>query len=205
MNRIMILRHVESEANRASLGLGRTDSPPTDLGLRQLRATTEALSSEPIVRVLSSPLSRARVLAEGIAESHDVTVESRDELLELDVGELEGLEWSLVRQRYADFLRNWRGPDSVRTPMPGGESMMDVLDRACPVFDEVAKDESEGTAVLVTHNFVVKLLVVHALAMQPDDWRRLDTGLAGITSLRIAEGLPILERFNDRTNLAGLA
>ena len=62
MNRIMILRHVESEANRASLGLGRTDSPPTDLGLRQLQATTEALSSEPIVRVLSSPLSRARVL-----------------------------------------------------------------------------------------------------------------------------------------------
>lgn len=202
MNRILILRHVESEANRDGVGLGRADSAPTERGLRQLRATVDALAAEPVVRVLSSPLSRARLLAEAIAESHGLAAESRDELLELDVGELEGVAWPVVRERYADFLESWRGPESVHTPMPGGESMLDVLTRAAPLFDQVAAEPSAGAAVLVSHNFVVKMLAVHALQMPHDAWRRLDTGLAGVSAFRVADGLPILERFNDCAHVA---
>ena len=204
MNRIIILRHVESEANRANLGLGRTDSPPTDLGLAQLERTVDALRAEPITKVLTSPLSRARLLAEAIAESHGVEAEPCDGLLELDVGELEGLQWNVVRERYGEFLRQWRGDDSVSAPMPGGESMLDVLERSRPVLQGMIDDPAEGAGLIVTHNFVVKLLVTHALAMPPAEWRRIDTGLAGITSLRIADGIPALERLNDRHHLNGL-
>ena len=204
MNRIIVLRHVESEANKSGVGLGRTDSPATELGLRQLQATVDALSSEPITRVVTSPLSRARRLAEAIADSHGVAAMPNDGLLELDVGELEGVEWPIVRERFGEFLRNWRGNDSVSAPMPGGESLLDVLERAHPVFDALVADPSEGTGLLVTHNFVVKMLVVHALAMPHHAWRRIDTGLAGITSFRIADGIPAVERLNDRHHLNGL-
>ncbi len=204
MNRIIVLRHVESEANKSGVGLGRTDSPATELGLRQLQATVEALSSEPITRVVTSPLSRARHLAEAIADSHGVEAMPNDGLLELDVGELEGVEWPIVRERFAEFLLNWRGNDSVSAPMPGGESLLDVLERAHPVFDALVADPSEGTGLLVTHNFVVKMLVVHALAMPHHAWRRIDTGLAGITSFRISDGIPAVERLNDRHHLNGL-
>ena len=204
MNRIVLLRHVESEANRSNVGLGRTDSPPTELGLRQLRATVEALRDEPITRVLTSPLSRARLLAEAIAEDHGVEAAPREELIELDVGELEGLEWSIVRERFAEFLGAWRGDDSVSAPMPGGESLLDVLERASPLFDEMVADPSEGTGLIVTHNFVVKMLVVHALEMPPREWRRIDTGLAGISTFRVADGVPAVVRLNDRHHLDGL-
>ncbi len=204
MNRIIVLRHVESEANKSGVGLGRTDSPATELGLRQLQATVDALSSEPITRVVTSPLSRARRLAEAIADSHGVAAMPNDGLLELDVGELEGVEWPIVRERFGEFLRNWRGNDSVSAPMPGGESLLDVLERAHPVFDALVANPSEGTGLLVTHNFVVKMLVVHALAMPHHAWRRIDTGLAGITSFRIADGIPAVERLNDRHHLNGL-
>ncbi|MCY4618962.1 MAG: histidine phosphatase family protein [Chloroflexi bacterium] len=204
MNRIIVLRHVESEANKSGVGLGRTDSPATELGLRQLQATVEALSSEPITRVVTSPLSRARHLAEAIADSHGIDAMPNDGLLELDVGELEGVEWPIVRERFGAFLRNWRGNDSVSAPMPGGESLLDVLERAYPVFEALVADPSEGTGLLVTHNFVVKMLVVHALAMPHHAWRRIDTGLAGITSFRIADGIPAVERLNDRHHLNGL-
>lgn len=204
MNRIIVLRHVESEANRSNVGLGRTDSPPTELGLRQLRATVEALTDEPITRVLTSPLSRARLLAEAIAEDHQVEATASDGLIELDVGELEGLEWPIVRQRFADFLGAWRGDDSVSAPMPGGESLLDVLKRSRPLLDELVADRTEGTGLLVTHNFVVKMLVVHALAMPPREWRRIDTGLAGITTFRVADGVPAVVRLNDRHHLNGL-
>ncbi len=204
MNRIIVLRHVESEANRSNVGLGRTDSPPTELGLRQLRATVEALTNEPITRVLTSPLSRARLLAEAIAEDHQIEATACDGLIELDVGELEGLEWSIVRKRFADFLGAWRGDDSVSAPMPGGESLLDVLKRSRPLLDELVADPTEGTGLLVTHNFVVKMLVVHALAMPPREWRRIDTGLAGITTFRVADGVPAVVRLNDRHHLNGL-
>ena len=204
MNRIIILRHVESEANRSNVGLGRTDSPPTELGLQQLQATVAALTDEPITKVLTSPLSRARLLAEAIAEDHNVAAESTDGLIELDVGELEGLEWPLVRERFAEFLRAWRGDDSVSEAMPGGESLLDVLERSRPVFDDLVADPSDGTGLLVTHNFVVKMLVVHALEMPPREWRRIDTGLAGISTFRIADGVPAVVRLNDRHHLNGL-
>lgn len=204
MNRIMILRHVESEANRSGVGLGRTDSPPTELGLQQLQRTVEALRDEPITKVVTSPLSRARLLADAIAASHGVTAESNDALIELDVGELEGLEWPLVRERFAEFLQRWRGDQSVSAPMPGGESLLDVLERSRTVFDELAALDADGTALLVTHNFVVKMLVVHALAMPHHAWRRIDTGLAGITTFRISDGTPALASLNDRHHLSGL-
>ncbi len=204
MNRIMLLRHVESEANRAGVGLGRTDSPPTELGLEQLRLTVDALRDETITRVLTSPLSRARNLAEAISASHGVEATTCEGLIELDVGELEGLQWPVVRQRFAEFLGQWRGEESVSAPMPGGESLMDVLERARPLFDELVADPSEGTGLIVTHNFVVKMLVVHALQMPPSEWRRIDTGLAGITTFRIADGVPAAVRLNDRHHLNGL-
>lgn len=204
MNRIIVLRHVESEANRSNVGLGRTDSPPTELGLRQLQATVEALTDEPITRVLTSPLSRARLLAESIAEDHDVEATACNGLIELDVGELEGIEWPIVRERFGAFLGAWRGDDSVSAPMPGGESLLDVLERSRPMFDELVADPAEGTGLLVTHNFVVKMLVVHALAMPPREWRRIDTGLAGVTTFRVADGVPAVVRLNDRHHLNGL-
>ena len=204
MNRVIILRHVESEANRAGVGLGRTDSPPTDLGLEQMRLTVDALRDEPITRVLTSPLSRARKLAEAISATHEVEAMTDEGLIELDVGELEGLQWPIVRQRFADFLGQWRGDESVSAPMPGGESLMDVLKRARPLFDDLVADQSEGTGLMVTHNFVVKMLVVHALQMPPSEWRRIDTGLAGITTFRIADGVPAVVRLNDRHHLNGL-
>ncbi len=204
MNRILLIRHVESEANRSGVGLGRADSPPTEMGLKQLEATVQALTDEPVTRVLTSPLSRARLLAERIAESHDLQAESCEALIELDVGELEGVEWPIVRERFGAFLRDWRGDDSVRVPMPGGESLLDVLNRARPVFDELVSDPADGAGVIVTHNFVVKMLVVHALEMPPRAWRRVDTGLCGITFFRIADGIPAVERLNDRHHLRHL-
>jgi len=204
MNRIIILRHVESEANKAGVGLGRTDSPPTALGLEQLRLTVDALRNEDITRVVTSPLSRARRLAEAIALTHGVEAIACDALLELDVGELEGLEWLIVRERFGEFLRTWRGNESVSAAMPGGESLLDVLERSRSVFDDLVNDPAEGTGLIVTHNFVVKMLVVHALAMPHYAWRRIDTGLAGLTTFRIADGEPALVRLNDRHHLDGL-
>lgn len=204
MGRVLLLRHVESEANRAGVGLGRTDSPPTELGLRQLDRTVEALAEERIGRVLTSPLQRARRLAQAIASAHGLEAEPAEALIEMDVGELEGLEWSAARERYGEFLRGWRGPNSARLRMPGGESLADVLERCRPLFDELLASDVEGASVVVSHNFVVKALLTHALGLPIEEWRRIDVGLASISAVRSGDGHPVVERLNERAHLARL-
>ncbi len=202
MGRVLLLRHVESEANRAGVGLGRTDSPPTELGLRQLALTVEALAGERIGRVLTSPLQRARRLAQAIASAHGLEAEPSEALIEMDVGELEGLEWSAARERYGEFLHGWRGPNSARLRMPGGESLADVLERCRPLFDELLASDAEDASVVVSHNFVVKALLTHALDLPIEEWRRIDVGLASISAVRSGDGHPIVERLNERAHLA---
>ena len=204
MGRVLLLRHVESEANRVSVGLGRTDSPPTDLGLRQLEQTVEALSGERIGRVLTSPLRRASLLAEAIAAAHGLKAEPVEALIEMDVGELEGLEWSVARERYGEFLRGWRGPESARLRMPGGESLADVLERSRSVFDGLLASDAEAASVVVSHNFVVKALLTYALGLPIEEWRRIDVGLASISAVRSGEDHPIIERLNERAHLAAI-
>lgn len=202
MGRVLLLRHVESEANRASVGLGRTDSPPTELGLRQLKQTVEALSGERIGRVLTSPLRRASLLAEAIAAAHGLTAEPVEALIEMDVGELEGLEWSVARERYGEFLRGWRGAESAHLRMPGGESLADVLERSRPVFDGLLAGDAETASVIVSHNFVVKALLTYALGLPIEEWRRIDVGLASISVVRSGDDHPIIERLNERAHLS---
>lgn len=204
MGRVLLLRHVESEANRASVGLGRTDSPPTELGLRQLERTVDALSGERIGRVLTSPLRRAGLLAEAIAAAHRLEAEPVEALIEMDVGELEGLEWSVARERYGEFLRGWRGPESARLRMPGGESLADVLERSRPVFDGLLASDAEVASVVVSHNFVVKALLTYALGLPIEEWRRIDVGLASISAVRAGDGHPVVERLNERAHLTAV-
>ena len=204
MGRVLLLRHVESEANRAGVGLGRTDSPPTPLGLRQLEATAGALADEQIARVLTSPLQRAGRLAEAIAAAHGVQVERVEALIEMDVGQLEGLDWSVARERYGDFLRGWRGANSAQLRMPGGESLADVLERARPVLDDLLAADTDGASVMVSHNFVVKALLTNALGLPIEEWRRIDIGLASISAVRSGDGHPIVERLNERAHLAAI-
>ena len=205
MGRVLLLRHVESEANRAGVGLGRTDSPPTELGLRQLALTVEALAEERVGRVLTSPLQRARRLAQAIAAAHGREAEPAEALIEMDVGELEGLEWATARERYGEFLHGWRGPNSARLRMPGGESLADVLERCRPLFNELLASDAEDASVVVSHNFVVKALLTHALGLPIEEWRRIDVGLASISAVRSGDGHPIVERLNERAHLARLA
>jgi len=154
--------------------------------------------------VLSSPLQRASRLAEAIAERHDAPLTHRDELVELDVGDLEGLEWSVARERYGDFLRVWRSDQAATTPMPGGESLADVLERAWPVFEQRLHADDGRVTAIVSHNFVVKMLLSRVLAMPLEAWRRIDTGLAGISVIRWDGGEPVVERLNDRSHIAHL-
>lgn len=199
---IHLLRHGETAHNRDGMGLGRTDAPLTPLGVAQARALAGRLVPESLDAIFSSPLSRAADLAGFVALGRGVGVTPRDELIEMDVGETEGLAFPVMRERYADFLKRWATEDtSVR--MPGGESIDDVSARLAPFVAELKAMPYERVAV-VSHNFITKLLVCHFIGLPPSGFRSLGADLASLSTIFIDGNRLSVVRLNDTCHLHNL-
>ena len=219
MTRLLLVRHAQSAANRDGVGLGRADSPLTDLGKRQAVALGAALTSHRIDRIITSPLERARSTAQAIATAQpnstagSLTIDVDDRLIEMDVGELDGLEWPVVQERYGEFVKRWLSDDASETRMPGGESLAEVARRAWPTVEPLiniaAGDRNDAAAledrsiVIVSHNFVLRTLVCRVLELQLNRWRNFELDLASRSTVERVRGRPVLVDLNETSHLVG--
>lgn len=201
MARLILIRHAECIANRDRLALGRADSPLTERGRRQAQALGEALAADRIDRILSSPLRRACDTAAPLAQRRALPVDAVDALTEMDIGELEGLTWPQARERFAAFLDEWRGPQAALVRMPGGESLGEVQARAWEVIAPLLTADDDRTAVVVSHNFVLRALICRALDLDLGHFRRFELDLTARSVLVHRGGLNVLLALNDLSHL----
>jgi broad specificity phosphatase PhoE len=103
-----------------------------------------------INRILSSPLERARLTGERIAEATNAPLEVREEAKELHLGDLEGMLISLAKTVYADFFtrRGQSAEAKVTTPYPNGESPEQAFQRIKPLTDEILASDQEVTVIV---------------------------------------------------------
>jgi probable phosphoglycerate mutase len=143
---VWLLRHAETEWSRTGKHTGRTDIPLTDRGREVARELGARLTGHDFALVLCSPLSRARETAQlaGLECSG-----LRDDLLEWDYGEYEGLTTPEIREQRPDWYL-WR--DGV----PGGEGPDDVAARCDRAIAEVRA--AEGDVALVAHGHILRAL-----------------------------------------------
>lgn len=200
---VYLVRHGETAYNRDGLGLGRADVPLTPQGEQQAAALGRRFAAEPLDLILSSPLDRAAAVARAIAGERAVPVSARHELIEMDVGETEGLPFAVVRERFPTFMAAWAAADSGDAAMPGGESIRDVQRRLGPVVEEIRGASVDALAV-VSHNFVIKLLLCDLLGLPPQSFRSFATDLASVSALSIQRGRVTARYLNDCCHLNGL-
>jgi probable phosphoglycerate mutase len=196
------VRHGETNSNRQGLALGRADVSLNETGRRQAELLAVALSSQPIVAVYSSPLSRTLDTARPIASAHGLTVEIDSRLIEMDIGKLDGLAFSEVRERYPGLLEAWVSEGGPAHAMPGGERLIDVQARANDAVSSLAELHSEQAICAVTHNFVILSLLADIFAVDLSGFRRLRHAVAGITTIQVENDRRRILRFNDTCHLA---
>ena len=141
---IYLVRHGETDWNRAGRVQGHLDSPLTLLGREQARraglALAVLLEGEPPFLLLASPLGRAAASAALIIEAlgHPLADQRLDDRLkEISWGRWEGLTRAEIAARDADLWR-WREADPWQRPPPGGESHAMLADRARSWLESVA-------------------------------------------------------------------
>ncbi len=110
-NRIILIRHGETEWNRLHRFQGRSDLPLNPKGNSQARALALALKKKTITAIYSSPLVRAFETACHIGRFHPSTPLIKESgLMEMDLGDFEGMEAQRWALQHLDFRKDWLLP-----------------------------------------------------------------------------------------------
>jgi broad specificity phosphatase PhoE len=178
---LTLVRHGETDWNRAGRVQGSTDIPLNDTGRQQARAAgaalREVIETDAATVVASSDLSRAAETADIIARELGADAPRRyPGLRERAYGDAEGLD-------VAEFQTRWG--DWHRAQVPGAESWEDLRARALSALRDVVRDARRSTApvapalVVVAHGALIREVIRHATGGElPIPGERLPNGSA---------------------------
>jgi probable phosphoglycerate mutase len=188
MTQIILVRHGHVEGISPERFRGRTDLALTPEGLLQAAATARRIQARWTPAALyASPLSRCRMTAEAIGKPFGLTPTPVSGLMDIDYGEWQGLTPDEVGHKWPEALATWhRAPHWAA--IPGGESLQDVLARAVAALRDVIGQHPRETVVVVGHDSVNRIILLHALDLPLSRYRRLGQEPCAINEIDFSAG-----------------
>ncbi|MBU3934653.1 histidine phosphatase family protein [Patescibacteria group bacterium] len=157
MKNIFVIRHGETDFNKESRYLGRTDEPLNAIGIDQAKKLAEKTSDLDIEIIYCSPLKRAIETAEFIKTNHTCEVVINEYFIERSIGVYEGLTKEEVKNRYPDlYARNITRIFNYAPP--NGETINDVIKRVFSGLDEIRNQSGFSNILISTHGFIAKVI-----------------------------------------------
>ncbi len=179
---MLLLRHGATRANITrpyTLQGQHEDNELIDEGSAQARSAAHFLTPFPIVKVYCSPLKRARLTGEIIAERLGVACESRAGLVEVDVGKWAGLTWEQVQAGWPDAAAAFH-ENPEKHGYLDGENLEQVLERVLPVVRNLISRHENEIVVVIGHGVVNRVLLAHWMGLPLQYARRLPQDNTGI-------------------------
>jgi probable phosphoglycerate mutase len=204
MTEIVLVRHGHVDWHDPERFRGRAELALSDHGRRQARAAAlEIATGWRVDAVYSSPLGRCRETAAAIAAPFRLADQPVDRLVDIDYGEWQGLTRDETAAKWPEATELW-----FRTPhvaaIPGGETLAGVLSRATSALSDMLRRHPSGTLVVVGHDSVNRVLLLHAMELALSRYWHLDQHPCGISSLSYADGSFIVHSLNETHHLDGL-
>jgi broad specificity phosphatase PhoE len=197
---VLLVRHGQTDSNISNFYMGWSSEDLNEVGYNQVSRLSSRLSSLPVHSVHTSPLRRTHTTAAILAEPHRVKPVVMDDLIEVNLGDWQGLYATEIEQRWTEIWRQWRiDPSSVT--VPGGESLTQVTERAIRALHRVVASHQGEVTAIVTHEIIVKVLVAHVLGAPNRIYRRFDINNASLSVVRIAGDQSWLAGLNDMSHL----
>jgi len=198
--RLLLVRHGETDWNRARRVQGQSDIPLNDEGRRQAQRLAARLQGTPVDAIHASDLVRAAETARILGAAL-----GRDPLLlpdwrELHLGELEGADGVEMARRHGELLSA-----VVRRGRPfgaGGESYADLHRRVVAGYARLCAEHADGTVLVVSHGGTLKALIAHLLGLEAAHIDRLSLRAnTGVSEFDFRHGRPQLVLLNDARHL----
>ncbi|WP_310605242.1 histidine phosphatase family protein [Anaerosporobacter sp.] len=195
---IYLIRHARQNSKLCNVNVELSE-----VGRKQADLLGSRLVNYQIDALYSSHYYRAKETAEIVNTHLNVSHTIREELREIDFGDLEGNEDSYNYEHYGEFLKE-RTAMTSDLAFPSGECGEDVWNRAKNVLDEIICTNYENVAV-VAHGGTIRSIVTGLLGM--DQANKLQFGLSlentSITQVvyHKERNRFYIERFNDYAHL----
>ncbi|MFE3191610.1 histidine phosphatase family protein [Nocardia sp. NPDC059240] len=159
--KLILVRHGETEGNVGKILDTRLPGLPlTERGVAQAKTFGASLTAPPRGLFCSAAL-RARQTGGYIEAATGVPLEVLENLQEVQLGDLEGLNTRAAHEEFQKVYHAWHFGD-LELRVPGGESGEEVLARYIPALerirDEYLADPEAGDVVLVSHGAAMRLV-----------------------------------------------
>ncbi len=172
MNKLVLLRHGQSQWNLENKFTGWKDVPLTEKGINEAKNAGLLIKKNKISFdvVFSSVLERANKTAEIALNSAGMNKLFKDgklnyirnvNLNERDYGDLVGLNKEETAKKYGkEQVHIWRR--SYETPPPNGESLKDVVNRVSPYFSSEIKPllDSHKNILIAAHGNSLRAIMI---------------------------------------------
>ncbi len=170
---LILIRHGETEGQSSIRYHGRGDVALDERGRAQMRAAARLLDGQRFSKVFASPLRRAIEGARIIA-GEDAGIISIAQFVEIDFGNFEGLTIDEIRRQFPAEYERWRTQRlEPGYQYPGGESGAAFRARVRAGMRRMfelwrdGREQFSGTALLVAHRGVIRLLIQWLIGTTP--------------------------------------
>ena len=199
MNKLVLLRHGQSQWNLENKFTGWKDIPLTEKGIFEAKQAGQLIKKNKIVfdKIFSSTLIRANKTAEiAVREAEMFNLFNNDELIytrdqslnERDYGDLVGLNKEETAEKFGkDQVHVWRRSYDVSPP--NGESLKDVVDRVSPYYEKNIQPliNQEKNIIIVAHGNSLRATMIKVGLYKPEE----------ISKIELPTGSPFCILFED--------
>ena len=199
MNKLILLRHGQSQWNLENRFTGWKDVPLTDQGKEEAEKAGQLLNKNnvKIDFVFSSVLQRANKTAEialkqtGLEHlwtGENLNMINNESLNERDYGDLVGLNKKETAEKFGkEQVHIWRR--SYDTPPPNGESLKDVFERVGPYYEQNIQPliNEKKNVIIVAHGNSLRATMIQVGLYKPED----------ISKIELPTGSPFCIVFKD--------
>jgi len=193
---ILLVRHGQNDWVKKNRLAGWTPGVHlNEEGQRQVKALAERLSEWPIKAIYSSPLERCMETAAALAQPHNLEINQLEAFGEVRYGEWEGQKIKKLAKEKAWYAVQ-HFPSRFR--FPGGESFLEVQQRAIDAIESLNNQHQKEIIVIVSHADVIKLVLAYYMGTHIDLFQRIGLSPASVSVLALGEngGVQVL-RVND--------
>ena len=181
MNKLILLRHGQSQWNLENRFTGWKDVPLTDQGREEAKKAGQLLKKNNIEIdvVFSSVLQRANKTAEitlkqtslkHLWTGENLNMIKNESLNERDYGDLVGLNKKETAEKFGrKQVHIWRR--SYDTPPPNGESLKDVVERVGPYYEQNIQPliNAKKNVIIVAHGNSLRATMIQVGLYKPEE------------------------------------
>lgn len=194
---ILLVRHGQTQWNLEERFRGRSDLPLNPAGKKQARQVARRISLQwKPAALVTSPIRRAAQTADIIGNTIHLTPLWASGLSDINYGKWQGLTPAEASEKWPDSVAQWfEHPEMAK--IPGGETLLEVQNRAMAAVKEACWLHPDQAIVLVSHTVVNRLILLAILGSPIDRFWKLRQEPCAINVIEKNEDGYVLVSMND--------